>query len=120
MVALAVDLERELRIEFFFAQNAELYYDIITASSDSVALIERYHARFGEALDLLRRGDRAAFVERFAEIGDWFGPYAERFLAESRTLLAHADANECKAWIIRAIRALPTQTDIMEATNGDA
>ena len=76
-----------------FAQNAELYYDIITASSDSVALIERYHARFGEALDLLRRGDRAAFVERFAEIGDWFGPYAERFLAESRTLLAHADAS---------------------------
>lgn len=75
-----------------FAQNAELYYDIITASSDSVALIERYHARFGEALDLLRRGDRDAFVERFAEIGDWFGPYAERFLAESRTLLAHADA----------------------------
>ena len=50
-------------------------------------------AEVAEALDLLRRGDRAAFVERFAEIGDWFGPYAERFLAESRTLLAHADAS---------------------------
>ncbi len=33
-------------------------------------------------------------------------------------VLAHADADDCKAWIVRAIRALPTQAD-MEATNGD-
>ena len=75
-----------------FAQNAELYYDIITASPDALALIERYHANYGEAIRLLRDGDRREFVARFAEIGAWFGPYAERFLAESRTLLAHADA----------------------------
>ena len=34
-------------------------------------------------------------------------------------MLAHADADACKAWIVRAIRALPTRTD-MEAANGDA
>lgn len=74
-----------------FAQDAELYYDIITASPDSLVLLQRYHERFDEALTLLRSGDRAGFVTRFAQIGDWFGPYAERFLAESRGLLAHAD-----------------------------
>ena len=75
-----------------FAQNPELYYDIITASPDAVALIERYHARYGEVLQLLREDDREGFVERFGQIGDWFGEHASAFLAESRTLLAHADA----------------------------
>ena len=32
--------------------------------------------------------------------------------------LAHATADQCKAWIVRAIRALPTQAD-MEATHGN-
>ncbi|HSP60548.1 MAG TPA: bifunctional chorismate mutase/prephenate dehydrogenase [Ornithinimicrobium sp.] len=75
-----------------FAQDADLYYDIITASPESVALLERYHDRFDECLELLRRGEREEFVARFAEIGAWFGGHAERFLTESRTLLAHADS----------------------------
>jgi len=33
--------------------------------------------------------------------------------------LAGADAEDCKAWIMRAIRALPTQAD-MEASDGIA
>ncbi|WP_109474476.1 bifunctional chorismate mutase/prephenate dehydrogenase [Ornithinimicrobium cavernae] len=75
-----------------FAQSPELYADIIMASPDNLALIERYHDRFAEALEILRAGDREAFIARFREIGSWFGPHAERFLAESQTLLAHADA----------------------------
>ena len=34
-------------------------------------------------------------------------------------MLAQADPDACKAWIARAIRALPTRTD-MEAADGDA
>lgn len=75
-----------------FAQDPELYADIIMASPDNLALIERYHRRFAEALELLRGQDREAFVAQFAEIGQWFGTYAERFLQESNALLAHADA----------------------------
>jgi chorismate mutase/prephenate dehydrogenase len=74
-----------------FAQNAELYYDIITASPDVVALIQRYQTRYAQAFELLLRGDREEFVARFREIGEWFGSYAETFLGESRSLLAHAD-----------------------------
>ncbi len=76
-----------------FAQSPELYFDIITASEASVNVIERYYAKFGEALELLRRGDRQAFIEQFGEIEQWFGSYAGRFLTESRSLLAHADAS---------------------------
>lgn len=75
-----------------FGQSPELYADIIMASPDNLALIERYHDRFAEALEILRAGDRDAFIARFREIGEWFGAHAERFRAESQSLLAHADA----------------------------
>ncbi|WP_151524678.1 bifunctional chorismate mutase/prephenate dehydrogenase [Serinicoccus kebangsaanensis] len=76
-----------------FAQDAELYFDIITGSSDALQLIERYHERYARAIELLRAGDRAAFVRQFGEVEEWFGDHAERFLAESKALLAHADAS---------------------------
>ena len=41
-----------------FAQDAELYFDIITGSSDALELIERYHERYTQAIELLRTGDR--------------------------------------------------------------
>lgn len=75
-----------------FAQDPDLYYDIITGSSDAVELVERYHERYGEVIALLREGDREGFVRRFTEVGEWFGEHADRFLTESRVLLAHADS----------------------------
>src|SRR5690606_35132740 len=75
-----------------FAQDPELYADIILSSPENLELVRRYHDRFGEALALLERGDRDAFIAAFREVGRWFGPYAERFLSESRSLLRHADA----------------------------
>ena len=75
-----------------FAQDPGLYYDIITASQDAVELIAGYHERFGLTLELLRSGDREAFVTQFEQVGEWFGDYAQRFLSESGALLAHADA----------------------------
>ncbi len=73
-----------------FAQDPELYADIIMGSRANLDLIERYHERFAEAIALVEAGDREGFVERFRMIGDWFGDHAERFLAESRSLLSHA------------------------------
>lgn len=75
-----------------FGQSPELYADIIMASPENLALIERYHDRFAEALEILRAGDRETFIDRFREIGEWFGSHAERFMAESQALLAHADS----------------------------
>lgn len=74
-----------------FAQDPQLYADIIMASEDNLALIKRYYQRFGAAIELLEQGDKQAFIARFAHIGRWFGDYADHFLAESRVLLRQAN-----------------------------
>ncbi|SLM62018.1 MULTISPECIES: bifunctional chorismate mutase/prephenate dehydrogenase [Dickeya] len=74
-----------------FAQDPQLYADIIMSSADNLALIKRYYQRFGEAISLLESGDKAAFVSSFKKVEHWFGDYARRFMAESRTLLRQAN-----------------------------
>lgn len=73
-----------------FAQDPQLYADIIMASEDNLALIKRYYQRFGEAIALLEQRDKAAFIQQFSQVTDWFGDYAKTFMAESRSLLRSA------------------------------
>ncbi|ART79697.1 bifunctional chorismate mutase/prephenate dehydrogenase [Oceanisphaera avium] len=74
-----------------FAQDSNLYADIILSSPENLAMIRRYHSRFGELLTQLEQGDRQAFVEQFSTVSDFFGEYAQTFLKESRNLLAQAN-----------------------------
>lgn len=74
-----------------FAQDPQLYADIIMSSEGNLALIKRYYQRFGEALALIESGDKQAFVDSFRQVEHWFGDYAKRFLVESRTLLRQAN-----------------------------
>lgn len=74
-----------------FAQDPQLYADIIMSSENNLALIKRYYKRFGEALALIEHGDKQAFIDKFSKIEHWFGDYASRFLVESRTLLRQAN-----------------------------
>ena len=74
-----------------FAQDPQLYADIIMASDDNIALIKRYYQRFGEAISLLEQGDKQAFIDSFRRVEHWFGDYAQRFQSESRTLLRQAN-----------------------------
>lgn len=74
-----------------FAQDPQLYADIIMASEGNFALIKRYYQRFGAAIGLLEQGDKQEFIAHFKKIGLWFGNYAERFLAESCVLLRQAN-----------------------------
>lgn len=102
LMAEGVDLEGVLalsspiyRLELgmvgrLFAQDPELYADIIFGSQEGVELARRYRERFGEAVAMYEAGDREAFLARFREVRDWFGPLAEVFLAESSGLLAQA------------------------------
>lgn len=74
-----------------FAQAPELYADIIFNNPDNVALLRRFHERFGLALDMLERGDKKTFIKQFLEIGGWFGEYAKMCLVDSKQLLLKAD-----------------------------
>lgn len=74
-----------------FAQDPQLYADIIMSSENNLALIKRYYQRFGEAIKLLEQGDKQAFIGSFRQVAQWFGDYASRFQAESRTLLRQAN-----------------------------
>ncbi|MGL5130772.1 MAG: bifunctional chorismate mutase/prephenate dehydrogenase [Aeromonas popoffii] len=74
-----------------FAQDPELYADIILSSPQNLAMIRRYYQNFGEVLGLLERGDRAGFIDAFSQVSGFFGEHADQFLRESRMLLAQAN-----------------------------
>ncbi|MGL6117138.1 MAG: bifunctional chorismate mutase/prephenate dehydrogenase, partial [Plesiomonas sp.] len=48
---------------------------------------------FGEAIALLEQHDKSAFMQRFGDVEQWFGEYAQQFQAESRVLLRQANDN---------------------------
>jgi len=72
-----------------FAQDPELYTDIIFSDLDNVQMMKRYIGRFNELLSLVEVGDKEGFVSAFNEITAWFGDYADKFLAESAQMLSY-------------------------------
>lgn len=74
-----------------FAQDPELYGDIILSSDQNIEMIKRFHQRFGEALSLLDNKDKSNFVEQFNGVSDWFGDYSKQFMTESQNLLKQAN-----------------------------
>lgn len=70
-----------------FAQNPELYADIIFAQQDSQHAIGNYLNNYRDAFELLKRGDRAEFIQQFRRVAKWFGDFAPQFQRESRMML---------------------------------
>ncbi len=80
-----------------FAQDAQLYADIIMSSDLNIEMIKRFHGRFGEAIQLLDKKDKAGFIHAFQNVETWFGDYAHKFLKESQQLLKQAsDTSKCQ------------------------
>ncbi|SDZ93341.1 bifunctional chorismate mutase/prephenate dehydrogenase [Alkalimonas amylolytica] len=73
-----------------FAQNAELYADIMLSSVQTSELLERYLQRFSQVLDLVQGADKAALMAEFNKGKAYFGELAGQFLDESRQLLQKA------------------------------
>lgn len=74
-----------------FAQNAQLYADIIFSSDDAIDLLKRYIKTYEDAVTLLENNDKAGFMRIFKEVSDWFGDYAVSFQKESKRLLLKAN-----------------------------
>lgn len=73
-----------------FAQNAELYADIMLSSHQVTGLLQRYQHRFNQLSHLLAAKDKAGLMAEFAKGQQYFGDLAAEFLQESRRLLQKA------------------------------
>lgn len=70
-----------------FAQNANLYADIILSEPRNFSMLRRYVRLFEQVINQLESGDKTEFVEKFAEVRSYFGEFSEKFLNESQRLL---------------------------------
>lgn len=73
-----------------FAQSPTLYADIILSSSENLSTLRSYLEVFSEALDLVEKGDKQAFVDNFTNVKEWFGELSDHFMKESGNLLLSA------------------------------
>lgn len=76
-----------------FAQDPQLYADIIMSSDENVELIRRYHRSLGQSIEMLERNDKSEFIEQFNKVSRWFGEDAHHFMKESQSLLQRANDN---------------------------
>lgn len=74
-----------------FAQAPSLYADIIFNDASNIALLERFHTRFGNAISLLKNADKQGFIDCFKDVEAWFGEYASQCLTDSKQMLLKAD-----------------------------
>lgn len=70
-----------------FAQDAELYADILLAEPNNIAMLRRYVQRFEIELKRLEQGRKDEFLQEFTRVREYFGEFAERFLSDSQRLL---------------------------------
>jgi chorismate mutase/prephenate dehydrogenase len=70
-----------------FAQNPELYADIVFSDEPRRALLLEFLDHHQQLAELVRNDDKAAFVARFREIQEFFGEFAGQALAESGYLI---------------------------------
>ena len=72
-----------------FAQDPNLYCDIISASQANLELMQRYIDSAQESLDTLTKDQsKEDFVQQFALTTQFFGDQADAFLKESAKILA--------------------------------
>ncbi len=100
-----IDLQRTLefsspiyRLELdmvgrLFAQDPELYSEIIFATPERLKLLQNYLESFAENLKMVTGQDndaaagRGKFIAEFKEIAEWFGPFSDQAIRESGYLI---------------------------------
>lgn len=79
-----------------FAQNAELYADIIAANKEQFSSIRRYLQQFSAIIDDIENGKKSDFISLFDEVSQYFGEFSGQFLKESESLVQLADDQRFK------------------------
>lgn len=70
-----------------FAQNPELYADIVFADADRRRILLEFLEHHDKLAQLVRDDDKAGFVAEFARVRGFFGEFAEQALTESHYLI---------------------------------
>lgn len=70
-----------------FAQDAELYADIVLSTDERRRVLLDFLGHLGKLRELVERDDKNAFIQEFREIAAYFGRFADRALTESGYLI---------------------------------
>ncbi|MCH8567143.1 MAG: bifunctional chorismate mutase/prephenate dehydrogenase [Balneolales bacterium] len=70
-----------------FAQDAELYADIVFSDSDRTQLLNDFFEHHSGFTEMVKRGDKKAFIREFSQAAAFFGDFAPRALKESSYLI---------------------------------
>ena len=70
-----------------FAQNPELYADIVFADAERRGLLLELLEHHQRLADLVRNDDKAGFVAEFRHVAEFFGDFAPQALIESSYLI---------------------------------
>lgn len=70
-----------------FAQNAELYADIVFANKERRDLLLKFFEHHQKLAKLVEENDRAGFIKEFEGVTDFFGKFATQALEESGYLI---------------------------------
>lgn len=70
-----------------FAQDPELYADIIFATPERIAMLKEFVGSLNENLDMIAKGNKEDFSAQFQKVAEWFGPFSEQALRESTFLV---------------------------------
>ena len=79
-----------------FAQNPELYADIMLSHGERTESISRYLDLFSELLETLKKGNKQELIALYAEAQSYFGDFSQQFMKESEALVQLADDQRFK------------------------
>ena len=74
-----------------FAQDPNLYADIILSATRNLDAIKAYADVICRAIGIIEKQDKEGFVQSFLEARKYFGDYAGQFMKESKLLLDRAN-----------------------------
>jgi len=70
-----------------FAQDAQLYADIVFSDEERLELLRDFLEHHKDLADMVKTGDKEAFVREFSEASAFFGDFADQALTESGYLI---------------------------------
>jgi chorismate mutase/prephenate dehydrogenase len=70
-----------------FAQQAELYADIVLANPERRQLLADFCAHHARLAELIDNNDRAGFIAEFESIGAYFGDFSQTAMSESSYMI---------------------------------